>query len=127
MQCVNKKSLCLHLGIIPHQLLFNSADILNLTREDWAAGKANVLIGIEGRHDWGLMKAVLFFPQILFFHVLEFLFSPFYGEFLVFHMGSRMQVVVSTFPIDVLWTEFVNQSMSSDTQKFLETRPGSLL
>lgn len=63
-------------------------------------------------------------PQILFFHVLEFLFSPFYGEFLVFHKGPRLKGVfarIYTFPIDILWTEFVNKNMSSDTQKFLET------
>lgn len=57
---INKKRLRLHLRIIHHQLLFTSAHILNLTSEGWAAGKATVLIGIEGRHDWGLMKAVLF-------------------------------------------------------------------
>lgn len=88
IRSINKKRLRLYLRIIHHQLLFTSAHILNLSSEGWAAGKAAVLIGIEGRRDWGLMKALLFFfPQILFFHVLEFLFSHFLRRIPCFSHG----------------------------------------
>lgn len=111
---INKRRQGLHLRIIHHQLLFTSADILSLTSEHWAAGKATVLIGMEGRHDWGLMKALLFFPQILFFHVLVNTVNSFFFTWSFSHVFAH----INTFPIDILWTEFVNKNTSYDTHKF---------